>query len=187
MFSYLQSTLALFPGLKYCIGNRCAYSTEPMGQRFWKPYKFATSGPWLALGKCACPGMLQRKLMDTDERGRQTGNLQALQASASYPPALGLAIVQAWVAAGWVASRSLTETSDVRTSRVKPVRQTRRGATSRSRSRQGPWSDADPSPPPSPEGPWNATRSDPASSPQNVLSRAALGGEDQDADSDPCG
>jgi hypothetical protein len=204
MFSYLQSTLALFPGLKYCISNRCAYSTEPIGQRFWKPYKFVTSGPWLDLAKCVCPGRLHTKLMDTDERGRQTGNLQALQASASYPPALGQALVQAWVAAGPVASHSLTDTSDVRTSRVKPARQTRSrvgGATSRSRSRQGPWSDADPSPPPSPEGPWNATRSDPASSPQNVLSSrllgevdqspegpwSALGRGDQDADSDPWG
>ena len=204
MFSYLQSSLALFPGLKYCISNRCAYSTELMGQRFWKPYKFVTSGPWLDLAKCACPGMLHTKLMDTDERGRHTGNLQALQASASYPPALGQALVQAWVAAGPVASHSLTDTSHVRMSRVKPVRQTRSrvgGATSRSRSRQGPWSDADPSPPPSPAGPWSATRSDPASSPQNALSSqllgevdqppegpwGALGRGDQDADSDPWG
>lgn len=173
IFSFLQSTLDLFPGLAKCIGDRCAYSMEPLGQRFKKPYKFVTSGPWLTLDKCTCPGVIHEKLMASDEQGRVTGNLQSLRASAAYPAALGAAIVEAWEGARSVATYDLVQMSNVQTPKVRPAAKRKAaacGRPARSRSPLGPWGDerslpSQPSPRPAASHTQRASQGQPSPGP----------------------
>ena len=104
LFSFLEPTLNLFPNLVYATTDRCAYSLEPYGERFKKPYKFLASGTWLRphLKSCSCPGRPHARLMETNDAGHITGRTQRMQASASYPRKLGQAIVRAWTRAGSV-------------------------------------------------------------------------------------
>ena len=108
MFSFLESLGSLAPLrilLRYQVVPRCAYSTEPPGKRYFKPYKFMATGPWInaIAKKCTCPDSKHTKLMDTDESGGVTGN-QHLAQSQAYPLALGQALVSAWSQADWAHS-----------------------------------------------------------------------------------
>lgn len=102
LFSYLRPMLGMYENLHYSTADRCAYSREPFGKRCKKPYKFLSSGPWLgpSLLPCACPSRTHLQLMMTDGKGHVTGNLPLMQMSASYPAALGRAIIRAWEGAG---------------------------------------------------------------------------------------
>jgi hypothetical protein len=97
MFSFLAPTLRLFPFLVAGIADRCAYSEEPFGERFKKPYKFMATGDWIRAmaRKCSCPNKEHAHLM-TDVDGKKTGNLSLMKASQAYPDALGVALVDAW-------------------------------------------------------------------------------------------
>ena len=109
IFSYLEQWISIIPkaNLEYFVAHRCAYSSEPHGQRLFKPYKFMVCGPamfgsgrWLApaVRRCSCPGGKHLALMAEDEHGNVSGT-PALQESQSYPSQLGSRIVQAWEAA----------------------------------------------------------------------------------------
>jgi len=108
MFSFLESLGSLAPLrtlLRYQVVPRCAYSTEPPGTRYFKPYKFMATGPWInaIAKKCPCPDSKHTKLMDTDEAGGVTGNAHLAQSQA-YHLALGQALVSAWSQADWAHS-----------------------------------------------------------------------------------
>lgn len=79
------------------IVDRCAYSEEPFGERFRKPYKFMATGDWIraVVRKCSCPSKEHAQLM-TDVDGKKTGNVSLMKASQAYPDALGVALVDAW-------------------------------------------------------------------------------------------
>ena len=108
MFSFLESLGSLAPLralLRYQVVPRCAYSTEPLGTRYFKPYKFMATGPWITAiaRKCPCPDSQHTKLMDTDAAGGVTGN-EHMPQSQAYPIALGQALVSAWSRADWAHS-----------------------------------------------------------------------------------
>jgi hypothetical protein len=106
LFNYLQPTLSLIPGLHFAITDRCCWSTEPFGQRYKKPWKFLSTGRWLALGqRCKCPSSVSGgeaahlSLVYLDAKGRRCGNRSALKDSGAYPAKLGRALIDSWMAA----------------------------------------------------------------------------------------
>lgn len=117
---------------------RCAWSTEPMGRRMLKRFKFACTGEWICniRRKCRCPGRQHFKLTTCVWRNgklRFTGKRHALKKSAAYPDALGRAIVNAWQQRGAAPSSGQTNPScnrmDVRPSlsKSKPCRNACKG------------------------------------------------------------
>ena len=81
------------------IADGCAYSRKRFGERSLKAYKFACTGTWIkkVCKRCQCPNGKHLALMITDSEGRVTGTAH-LKASQAYPPGLGAAIVDAWLA-----------------------------------------------------------------------------------------
>lgn len=81
------------------IADGCAYSRKRFGERSLKAYKFACTGTWIkkVCKRCQCPNGQHVALMVTDSEGRVTGTTH-LKASQAYPPGLGAAIVDAWLA-----------------------------------------------------------------------------------------
>jgi hypothetical protein len=100
-----------FYNAHFCVTPRCSFSTEMLGERYYKLYKFAAIGPqtssspgaWIAKArrKCMCPGKQHIALMKKSCDGRITGQLDHLTKSAAYPKALGECIVQAWYSEVW--------------------------------------------------------------------------------------
>ena len=119
------STIWKFPILKQVLDTfvqrsmntpRCAWSTEPMGQRMLKRFKFACTGEWISgvHRKCRCPGQRHFKLTTCVWRNgklRFTGKGHALKKSAAYPDALGMAIVNAWRQSGMALPSGQTSAS----------------------------------------------------------------------------
>ena len=107
LFNFLRPTLSLISGLCFTITDRCCWSAEPFGQRYKKPWKFLSTGPWLApiAQRCACPSSaLSSKpahlsLVYLDAKGRPCGHRSALRSSGAYPAKLGQALIDAWLAA----------------------------------------------------------------------------------------
>jgi hypothetical protein len=104
MFKYLQKHLQILPNLITAVTYRCAFSTEELGKRIKKGYKFLATGQWIQLARrtCPCGAAGHVACMDTNEKGQVTGNQAVLQQSQAYPAALGHALVDAWLkAASW--------------------------------------------------------------------------------------
>jgi hypothetical protein len=88
---------------------RCFFDTRPLGERFYKLYKFAAVGPadvqspgsWImgTRRRCECPGRKHIPLSDRSPTGKVSGNLEALKSSAAYPISLGKCIVEVWLGA----------------------------------------------------------------------------------------
>ena len=86
----------------YC--ERCAYVTEEDVERrenYLKRYKFVASGLWIhrAMKKCNCgKGVRHEALMTADPKDprKMTGRKEHMRKSASYPAALGSALIAAW-------------------------------------------------------------------------------------------
>lgn len=101
IFSYLKEHLQpLDCLLRTSTANRCHYSDEPMGERYFKPYKFVATGAWIrgVSGRCECNPRKHRLLMQADGHGRVSGT-PALRESQAYPKRLGIALLEAWAAA----------------------------------------------------------------------------------------
>jgi hypothetical protein len=91
-------------GAHCSVAPRCAFSEEPLGQKYYKLYKFAAVGPstslspgaWIAAiaRTCGCPSRKHTSLMRRSDDGKVTGNLEHLTKSAAYPKALGECIVK---------------------------------------------------------------------------------------------
>ena len=101
MFKYLARHLVSV-GRHSATCARCAYAPEPYGQRALKRFRFVGTGAWVEqlATKCSCPGSTHKSLANVsvkDGRRTVTGKDEELKASAAYPPALGIAIVQAWL------------------------------------------------------------------------------------------
>jgi hypothetical protein len=110
LFRYLEEfnllPLSSLPFLRTAITHRCHWSTEPYGKRWLKAFKFLATGEWiqkLGEGRCKCPAGPNGKplhlplVKQGKKKGSRTGLRKELQQSASYPPALGFAIVEAWL------------------------------------------------------------------------------------------
>jgi hypothetical protein len=107
IFKYpnVQDVLSSF-GAHFCVTPRCSFSKEPLGQRYYKLYKFAAVGPhsssapgaWIAAAArtCTCPAKKHIQLMHKSKDGKVTGRQEHLTKSAAYPLALGDCIVHAW-------------------------------------------------------------------------------------------
>ena len=112
LWAILSETLELYEVSEVTV-PRCAYSDEPPGCKFFKPYKFLaissdsdTAQKIQHLqGKCSCPqevhnGRTTRKhipLMLRNSSGGQCGRFGRLAAAAAYPRRLGEALVLAWL------------------------------------------------------------------------------------------
>lgn len=86
---------------------RCVYSREPFGKRFGKKFKFVATAPWICTlaSQCRCPGRLHQKTVKeriVNGVRKVWGDPKLLAESGSYPPALGRALVQAWMQRGTV-------------------------------------------------------------------------------------
>jgi hypothetical protein len=127
IFQFLSEHFAPFLGMLFTsIADRCHYSSEAMGQRLLKPYKFQASGRWIHMvnGRCQCSPKVHQQLMQVDNKGRTSGT-PLLKASQAYPMALGVALVSAWRTAGPVPEHWVPESAVPR--RCSP---TRKGAKS---------------------------------------------------------
>lgn len=89
------------PSLGECNNTyRCAFSEEPMGQRIKKGFRFLATGSWIETVKrgCPCGNEPHRLCMTKNKKGKVSGNLDVMRESQSYPPDLGQALVNAWLA-----------------------------------------------------------------------------------------
>ena len=102
LFSYLSKHLSPLRFLVVACTPRCAFSTEPLGQRYLKRFKFLATGSWISaiIRSCPCQGLGHLALMTVDESGGRTGIAEAMLSSQAYPWDLGAAIIQAWRQAG---------------------------------------------------------------------------------------
>ena len=80
---------------------RCAWCSQPLGQRWLKRYKFQATSSWVSPLWMPCPcGKGNHKslvvLRVSGARKKIHGRRSALTASAAYPASLGVAIVAAW-------------------------------------------------------------------------------------------
>jgi hypothetical protein len=102
LFSFLGPHLAPLVFLQAASTPRCAFSREPRGQRYHKPFKFVATGPWITrvIRPCPCGDAGHVPLMERNEKGQVTGVLDRMAASQAYPLALGQALVAAWQKAG---------------------------------------------------------------------------------------
>ncbi len=81
---------------------RCAFSDAPDGERYLKRFKFWASEDWIKELRrlCACRSKKHAPLFTVQRaKGvrRHTGLAVALRESGAYPPALGAAVVDAWL------------------------------------------------------------------------------------------
>lgn len=83
--------------------HRCAFEECPEGgMKLFKRYRLVGTAPWVGQlrRRCPCKARLHRKAatVATDKCGRMatSGERAVLQESGAYPPAMGLAVVQAW-------------------------------------------------------------------------------------------
>ena len=98
LFSYLEGALHLLPFLVAACTPRCFYSREPLGERFFKKYKFLATGRWILniVEQCPCNDLGHKLLMTVSPTGKKTGIKKNMVASQVYPRALGEALVSAW-------------------------------------------------------------------------------------------
>ena len=80
---------------------RCAWCSQPLGQRWLKRYKFQATSSWVSplWMPCPCGKGNHRSLTLSRVRGGRKkfyGRRNALTASAAYPASLGAAIIAAW-------------------------------------------------------------------------------------------
>ena len=80
---------------------RCAWCSQPLGQRWLKRYKFQATSSWVSplWMPCPCGKGNHRSLTLSPVRGGRKkfyGRRNALTASAAYPASLGAAIIAAW-------------------------------------------------------------------------------------------
>ena len=102
LFSYLRPHLAPLRFLSTVCTPRCAFSSEALGLRFLKKFKFLATGTWVQsmARECPCQGLGHAPLMSVDAQGRRTGIAEAMRQSQAYPVQLGAAMIHAWQAAG---------------------------------------------------------------------------------------
>ena len=100
-FPPLQRVLAALCMVR-AITYRCAFSTEPYGERMRKPFEFWATGTWIqdTAEACTCPNNVHKQLVIRYWRAgrwRTKGIKSALSASGAYPEGLGRRIVQSWL------------------------------------------------------------------------------------------
>ena len=102
LFSFLAPHLEPLVCLQTATTPRCAFSSEPLGQRFQKPFKFLAAGPWIARVSrpCPCGDHGHLPLMERNEQGQVTGVRERMLLSQVYPLALGQALIAGWLAEG---------------------------------------------------------------------------------------
>jgi len=89
-------------GLVCCCIERCAFDSEPLGQRIRKVYQVWGSGPWVKLMSTACScgkanhQYLTESWVDAKGRKRTKGNKELLKKSQVYPPAMAELVLQSW-------------------------------------------------------------------------------------------
>ena len=83
------------------VANRCRFDPNPYGARYLKEYKFWATGDWVRrVGrKCTCPDRIHKHTVNR-KGAAVTGRTADLVATQSYPPSLGVAIVDAWLGQG---------------------------------------------------------------------------------------
>ena len=100
MFRYplvgqVETALAMTSAIAY----RCAYSSEPLGKRYLKGYRFLAIGTWIreVAARCQCPDgahtPLATQKIGSDGKVKHTGIVKRLKESGAYPLALGRRIV----------------------------------------------------------------------------------------------
>ncbi len=85
----------------HCVTPRCAFDDAPDGERFLKRYALACTGGWIHKlhRRCTCRNKhkaMAKKRTVAAGRVEVTGSKKLLAKSASYPEALGTAVVQSW-------------------------------------------------------------------------------------------
>ena len=77
---------------------RCAWCSQPLGQRWLKRYKLQATSSWVSplWMPCPCGKGNHRSLVLSRVCGKIYGRRSELTASAAYPASLGAAIIAAW-------------------------------------------------------------------------------------------
>lgn len=95
LWSYFpESFMKAFSSSAVC--HRCSFDDAPDGKRLWKQYKFYCSDPWIGDLHVGCKCQLGHISLTSVKDGKVTGKMDLLSESATYPRALGKAVIDAY-------------------------------------------------------------------------------------------